>query len=361
MITISSNISSCYQTIAAIHPRHDVYLVQHAQTKKIYVKKLLSIYNLSVYQHLQENPVFGIPKIHEIIKNGNQLILIEEYISGDTLQEILEQEGVLSEEQIIPWILQLCDILLALHSFTPPIIHRDIKPSNLILSPSGKIFLLDLNAAKFASDSKSEDTILLGTRGYAAPEQYGLASSNIRTDIYAVGMLMNVLASGNLSSECCVKGCLTPIIKKCINWNPDERYPSILQLKNSLTALTTSLPAQPSLRPPGFRTGNPLHMLIAFMGYLMIFYFGLTLEIKNSASWKLIFERICLTISLLAIVFFSSNYQNLQQFFPLNHIKNPLFRILWIAFWDVAIFLLLLFILVLLELIPSGMAILILT
>lgn len=172
---------------------------------------------------------------------------------------------------------------------------------------------------------------------------------------------MNVLASGNLSSECCVKGCLTPIIKKCINWNPDERYPSILQLKNSLTALTTSLPAQPSLRPPGFRTGNPLHMLIAFVGYLMIFYFGLTLEIKNSASWKLIFERICLTISLLAIVFFSSNYQNLQQFFPLNHIKNPLFRILWIAFWDMAIFLLLLFILVLLELIPSGMAILILT
>lgn len=127
--------------------------------------------------------------------------MIEEYISGDTLKEVLEICGVLSEQDVLSYLNQLCSILIQLQSFTPPIVHRDIKPSNIILTEDGRIVLIDLNAARLDDKNRSHDTQLIGTAGFAAPEQYGFAASSPRADLYAAGILMRVLLTGTDAND----------------------------------------------------------------------------------------------------------------------------------------------------------------
>lgn len=107
-----------------------------------------------------------------IYEEDSHLILIEEYISGRTLEDIIKSHD-LTSQYIIQYTEELCNILKELHAFCPPIIHRDIKPSNIIVTSSNHIVLIDFNAAKEYSEIESSDTVLLGTKGYAAPEQYG--------------------------------------------------------------------------------------------------------------------------------------------------------------------------------------------
>jgi serine/threonine protein kinase len=90
---------------------------------------------------------------------------------------------------------QLCECLDSLHKLNPPIIHRDIKPENIIYH-NNKVTLLDFGIARFLDSKKSKDTLILGSVGYAAPEQFGFQQSNPQTDIYALGKLMNYLLNG---------------------------------------------------------------------------------------------------------------------------------------------------------------------
>ena len=203
---------SFYQQIASLNEDHGVYLVQNISDKKIYVKKILKIYNVEVFRYLKDNPIKNTPRIYEVIEDSNQLIVLEEYISGTTLQQILDEQKGLKEEQVENIIRQLCSILLELHKAHPPIIHRDIKPSNIIISPDGVVKLIDMNAAKWSRNHSGRDTALLGTVGYAAPEQYGFASSCAQTDIYSVGILVNMMLTGVLPQERLARGARPPKI-----------------------------------------------------------------------------------------------------------------------------------------------------
>ena len=129
-----------------------------------------------------------------------------------------------------------CRILAQLHRAEPPIIHRDIKPGNIILTEDGTVKLLDMNAARQLSEGKEADTRLLGTAGYAAPEQYGFAQSDARTDIYAAGVLMNVLRTGCLPQEKLAGGSLRRIVRKCTHIDPNRRYASAGELLAALGA-----------------------------------------------------------------------------------------------------------------------------
>ena len=128
----------------------------------------------------------------------------------------------------------LCEILSRLHTMEPPIIHRDIKPSNIMLTEDKRVILLDLNSAKPVTPGQIQDTTLLGTHGFAAPEQYGFGASNIQTDLYAVGILIGYMLSGKLNST---SGCtdeLKNVISKCTQLDPDKRYASAEELKAAL-------------------------------------------------------------------------------------------------------------------------------
>lgn len=140
---------------------------------------MLDVYNLAVYAELYRNPIAGTPRIINYYEETGQLTVIEEYISGTSLQDKIRHADI-SPNEMLQYMLDLCTILEQLHLHNPAIIHRDVKPSNVIITSYNRAVLLDFNAAKYHTAAKDSDTILLGTQGYAAPEQYGFGQSSRR-------------------------------------------------------------------------------------------------------------------------------------------------------------------------------------
>lgn len=218
---------SCYEDVKMIGNREDIILVRNIEDDKLYVKKILTDYNISVYRYIQEHPVESMPRLIHIFEGSNCLVVIEEYIEGHTLSEILEKEGgCIAKEKAVDITISICRILKELHSTDNTIIHRDIKPSNIIINDEGKVYLLDINVAKWYKPEEVEDTKMYGTLYYAAPEQfgYGFFASSEKTDIYAVGILLNVMITGKIPKEKKVSQPVWDIIGKCISMEPDNRY-----------------------------------------------------------------------------------------------------------------------------------------
>lgn len=216
---------SMYEDIDIINQRSDIVLVRSMEDGKLYVKKFLKDYNLSVYEYFKANPVKYMPRLIEVYEGSNNLVIIEEYIEGSTISAVLEN-GRLKQKQAIAIAISICKIVSRLHNLTPPIIHRDIKPSNIILANDGAVYLLDINVAKWYKHDEVEDTKMYGTLYYAAPEQlgYGFGGSSEKSDIYAVGILLNVMLTGKLPKETKAAGEAWPIIERCISMDPDNRY-----------------------------------------------------------------------------------------------------------------------------------------
>ncbi|MCD8190468.1 MAG: serine/threonine protein kinase [Clostridiales bacterium] len=337
---------SYYKTVAEIDSAHSVQLVQHIETKKFAVKKHLTVYHLDIYRALQAVPIRNTPRIYLLAEDETGLTIIEEYLPGDTLQELVDRHGPLPEEQVLNYAIQLCQIVSALHHREPPIIHRDIKPSNVILSPDGVIKLLDMNAAKHAVPSQTRDTVLMGTVGFAAPEQYGFGPSGAQSDLFAVGVLMNVLATGSLPAERRAGGRLAPVIQRCIELDPANRYGSIDDLRSELTRLqsesdgkTVSAHVQTWRRslPPGFRSGSITHMVIALIGYAAMIFIGWCLEMENMTPFALTVNRLAIIVIELSVVFFSADYRGVQAHLPLTRNKNPVIHFIGIVVYDVVI------------------------
>lgn len=190
----------------------------------------------------------NLPDIVDIIENEETFLLVMDYIEGRQLESIVQEYGPQKEETVVNWGKQLCDVLSYLHSQNPPIIYRDMKPANVMVQKDGKVVLIDFGTAREFKESQAEDTLCLGTCGYAAPEQYkGQGQSDIRTDIYCLGVTLYYLLTGhnpickpyeiypirywntNLSSG------LEMIILKCTRKNPSKRYQSCEELQQELS------------------------------------------------------------------------------------------------------------------------------
>lgn len=332
---------SYYKTIAAINESHNVYLVQHQENQKIYLKKVLDVYNLHIYEYLQSHHITGIPKVYDIYAENNQLTVIEEFISGTSLQDIIAAQ-TLSIELIIRFMCELCDILGKLHFLNPPIIHRDIKPSNIIITPYNHVVLVDFNAAKYLTNKSNSDTMLLGTKGYAAPEQYGFGSSTPQTDIYALGILLKELSSALPTST----SLFDSIISKCTQINPSDRIENVHKLRTEFERLKgqhktdsqfTKSGAWHNIVPPGYRTKTPWKALIASITYLFIFWICLTLEVQDSTIIQLWIERIISLFIMLSIVFCCFNYCNIQRFMPLCKKNHRIIRYIGILLLNIEV------------------------
>ena len=350
-------ILSCYQHIADLNAARNIFIVQHKQTHKLYVMKVRKQYNKAVYLQLLQHHVPNTPELLNVLEDEEQLIVIEEYISGRNLQEILDDNATFPEQQALDIICQLCHILCELHAFSPAIIHRDIKPSNIILTENGTIKLLDMNAAKQCHADKTRDTDLIGTVGYAAPEQFGFGSSTTATDIYAVGVLLHMLLTGDTHIP--VSGALGKIIQKCTQIDPQARYDSISALLCDCQAL---LPASKPVitrgkrfyrfLPPGFRTLQPFYMTLSTIGYAMLFYIGFTLTSDNPAN--VLLDRIAFTAAFLLVILFCGDYLNVQRYFPGCSSRSRLLRTASILSYSVILFLLPVFLDVLLASLITG-------
>lgn len=145
-----------------------------------------------------------LPSIADIIESDDTIIIVMDYVEGRPLSDILTEEGVIEEDKVADYAIQLCDVLDYLHSQNPPIIYRDLKPANIMLRPDGKITLIDFGTARKYNYDSVSDTTCLGTIGYAAPEQFAgetLRQTDARTDIYNLGATMYHLLTGVNPSE----------------------------------------------------------------------------------------------------------------------------------------------------------------
>lgn len=339
---------SCYEDITKFGPEQQLTLVQHKYTGKIYVRKILDHYNSDVYRYIIDHPVPNMPQVYAAIEAQGKLITIEDYIPGVTLQEELNAQGTLPEARVMDITLQLCRIVRQLHDSSPAIIHRDIKPENIMIGSDGAVRLLDMNAARQFENDKQEDTMLLGTAGFAAPEQYGFAQSDVRTDIYAIGVLMNVMLTGRFPKDKIADGQLRPIIIKCIQLDPGLRFASVTELLKALenpkaagflTKETHPAPAWRQFLPPGFRTGNPWSIIVGAVIYFILIWLGVTLKINSPLSAEsLRLYRIFTTIMLLVMALFTGNYLNIQEKLPLTRSSKTLVRIFGILLVNFLIF-----------------------
>jgi serine/threonine protein kinase len=185
----------------------------------------------NVYEILHTLSHPNIPKVYEAVFDNDTITILEEYIDGLTVSDVLDS-GLYKESGAVTIVLSLCDALHILHE--NGIVHRDIKPENVMIDNDGTVKLIDYNAAKLYKPHRSHDTHILGTTGYAAPEQFGITQSDRRTDIYALGILMNVMLTGEHPSKSFYHGRLAKIIEKCTRLNPDKRYQNITELKQDL-------------------------------------------------------------------------------------------------------------------------------
>lgn len=340
MTTTDSCILSCYQEIAVLNPQHGITLVQHTATGTVYVKKILETYNADVYEYLYTHHVKGTPEIVEIVEQDGRLIVIEEYISGQTLRTILDNGNIFTEDAAITIVEELCQILLELHSANPPILHRDIKPSNIIRTADGSIRLLDMNAARQADPMKKEDTQQIGTVGYAAPEQYGFGASSVQTDIYSTGVLLNELVTGVLPKDRMPRGRLGKVIKKCTRIDPKDRYRSAKELQSAL-ASCRSHPDQYERNTyrnnfwiPGFRSKKPMNILMALFIYTFAFSICLRFTAEGiEPGFQTWVERIIYSIGTFIMLLFTGNYLDIWSVMGISRIRNA-----WLRFFAVLAF-----------------------
>ena len=180
-----------------------------------------------------------IPLIDDIVENDQYICVIREYIPGDTLGEIVRHHGAQPPLLVMSWAMQICSVLKYLHGQSPARVYRDMKPGNLVLRPDGSLMLKEFNTMRIYNPAKKGDTYCLGTRGYAAPEQYGgMGQTDARTDIFGLGMTMYHLLTGRdpevlaedpkpiRKYDSALSAGMEKIVGKCIEPDPKKRFQS---------------------------------------------------------------------------------------------------------------------------------------
>lgn len=184
-----------------------------------------------------------LPRIVDIIDDSKTVYIVMDYIEGESLNKVLDAYGAQPQETVIEWAKQLSEVLDYLHTRVPPVIYRDMKPANIMLKPDGTIRLIDFGIAREYKKGKAGDTTSIGTRGYAAPEQFGdKGQTDARTDIYSLGVTLYHLVTGKNPAEppyeiypirhwnANLSSGLEWLIQKCTQLNPNDRFQSCAEV-----------------------------------------------------------------------------------------------------------------------------------
>ncbi|MEG1551553.1 MAG: serine/threonine-protein kinase, partial [Oscillospiraceae bacterium] len=240
----------------------------------------------------------SLPRIVDIINNTNVIYVIMDYIEGQPLDKVLDEYGAQPQDLVIDWAKQLCDVLDYLHTRKPAIIYRDMKPANIMLKPEGNIKLIDFGIAREFKEQNLADTVCLGTKGYAAPEQFGgKGQTDQRTDVYCLGVTLYHLVTGKNPSEppyelypirhwnAALSGGLERIIQKCTQLNPDDRYQSCAELLYALNHYEEIDDVYKNKQKEKLR--NFCIVAGASIGCLLVGLFGLIMRTQtNNADYK---------------------------------------------------------------------------
>ena len=206
-----------------------ITLLRHRKTGKRYVFRQF-MGSADVYRRLLTVECPHLPRIEEAVDSDGRVAVLEEYVQGDTLLFLLEG-GRLDWTEAKKVTQDVCAALWVLHSLGA--VHRDVKDSNVILRGSDAV-LIDFDASRIVKPELATDTVVLGTTGYAAPEQFGLSQTDGRADIYSLGVLLNVMLTGQHPSRKLASGKAGHIVQRCTMMNPDQRYQTVWELRDAL-------------------------------------------------------------------------------------------------------------------------------
>ncbi len=376
---------SFYRELAPLGDKENICLVKHVENEQIYVRKILDTYDADVYKLVQTAKVQYVPQIYECLESDGRLYVIEEYIQGITLEKFIEQYGTVNENMAC-WISEcLCRILEHFHSLPVPVIHRDIKPANVMLKGIftdtdvniQSIYLIDFNTARHYDMMASRDTALMGTRGFAAPEQYGFSQSDARTDIYALGVLINYMLTGRIVTEGVYQNDprINQVIKRATDMSPDRRYQRVSDMaldlyyirtgteeksagidgtnkrqSSSAAKDTADTPVRHKVMrflPPGFRRGSVEHMIIGGLCYIVLLWFCFTVTVKDGKTGNpitgslLTAYRVVYFIMFFGLALLWGNYLNVWSHIPLlksdKRIVRGLAALLYTVIWVILV------------------------
>ena len=224
-------VTTEYDTLHVLKqsPRGAVSVVRHKKSGTRYVFRRYSGSG-EVYRRLLPVLCPHLPQIMEAAEQNGQTAVLEEYVQGDTLLYLLEG-GVLEWSEARKVAADICGALWVLHSMGA--VHRDVKESNVILRGSDAV-LIDFDASRIVKPEHPADTVILGTTGYAAPEQFGMSQTDGRADIYSLGVLLNVMLTGQHPSRRLAEGHAGRIVRRCTMMNPNQRFRDVLELRDAL-------------------------------------------------------------------------------------------------------------------------------
>ena len=193
---------------------------------------------MEIMKKMADRKLSGIPKAYRIFEENGEVYLVREYIEGMSLAQMVLQKGGISEAEICRISRKICQTAEQFQNPNEPMIHRDIKPENIVVTPGGEVVFIDFGTMRSYKKDGSRDTFVVGTRGTAAPEQYGYTQTDQRTDVYAIGQTMLYMVSEsyemNQLSECAVSRRMKKIIEKACSFEPDKRYGDAAQLRRAV-------------------------------------------------------------------------------------------------------------------------------
>ena len=345
-----------YQDLGPLDEDNKIRLKRNLNNGMICAEKHLPADCASVYEYLSKNPNPYVPQILEHRLTDGYLIVTEEYIDGKTLEEIMEARRM-DEEEVLKITHSLCEALRPLHQADPAIICRDLKAENIMLDNGGNIKIVDFDIARVYQPGKNRDTRLLGTKEYAAPEQFGFGQTDARTDIYALGVLLNYMLIHKFPAEEIAPDPFSKIIKKCIRMDPEQRYQNVDEFASALKKLETARGQhrnhnrdsdreeihRRSFLPPGFRTKTPWKMLLSSAVYMLLLSFFFTLEITNEsgqvpAGLKRI-EQTILFASQIMFIDIVFDYRGVRQRLPLLRNNNIVVRLIGVFLTEAILYL----------------------
>ena len=359
---------SFYRELTVLDEKKNIVLVQDIRNSELCVKKTLDIYSRDVYEQLASVRIEGVPAVKECVADDGKLIVVEEYVQGRSLKQVLDEHGLLNEEQAYDIAVQLADVLVRLHQLEPAIVHRDIKPSNIIIEKNGHVNLIDFNAARHVNADKNEDTRMLGTVYFAAPEQFGFVQSDERTDIYGLGATINYIMTGDKPGAGIAECRFSDILKKCLMVDAKDRYQSAEELRGVLDMLNYSIVQDNRKKAetafgkdntisvvrtyrnirdiivkmyrkyqkrnydidtswrryllPGFRRLNVVYCLIALVWYAVIVWMTITFAVTDSKTGipvtggELTMYKIAVFVLLFGMTMWFGNYLNIRRKLP---------------------------------------------